>query len=185
MWENRITYHVSSGVMLPHNNDRLFSAQFLCHQLCVGEDPMTGKIIHQQEDCFERCWLYAWIWGNCICTMLLLVCHWEAPMYPHHSLADVQWLVGAKPNSQQTVLSYIVNLRLFQRCSHAHQSRHILQNITKIYLIYAVLFIFMKHGIESTVYVFGWHRMSWLWMPFIAHSQTTTQNVMEVPFLHG
>ena len=107
-----------------------------------GGGPNDWQIIHQQEDCSERCWLYAWIWGNCIWKILLLVCHLEVPMYRHHSLADVQWLVGAKPNLQRSVLSYIVNLRLFQRCGHDHQARHILQNITKIHLIYALAYFY-------------------------------------------
>ena len=117
--------------------------------VCEG-GPNDRQIIHQHKDCSERSWLYAWIWDNCLCTMLLLVYHLEAFMYPHHLLADAQWILGAKPNLQQSVLFHILNFRLFQRCSHCHQWRKISQNVTKIHPIYDFIYFYEScHGINS------------------------------------
>ena len=151
--------------------------------VCWG-GPNDWQIIHQQEDCSERCWLYAWIWGNCICTMLLLVCHLEAPMYRHDLLAEFQWLLEAKLNLQRSVFSYIVNFMLFQRCvTLINQDRYC--KISQKFISFMHLYIFMNHDIELTVDVVGWHRMAPLWMPLIAHLQVTMQNIVEVPLLHG
>ena len=80
--------------------------------------------------------------GDFICTMLFLVCHLSASMYPRDSLADLQQILVAKPILQWSFLSFIKNFRFFQRCSHAHGSKQILKNITRIHLPSALVYFY-------------------------------------------